>query len=232
MIILQEPPFHILHPWRQCGRKQQCLNSVSIHIGRQNCFHIFNKSHVQHLITFIEHSELQIFQVQRSTFDMVLYPSWRSNHNIKPPAQCSLLWPIWCSSIQADCVERCSLGKMLKIRRHLLRKLTCWSKNHNRWIPSVRTSALMPILGQTLNNRQDKCQRFTAPSASTPHQILSIHQRLKTLCLDRKQRFNALLAQKRLQRGTEIEVIDTQWVHCFNSGDRRIAFCLLRCLTT
>jgi len=41
-------------------------------------FYIINKAHAQHLIGFIQHQPLDIFQLQTAPVKQVYHPSWRS----------------------------------------------------------------------------------------------------------------------------------------------------------
>jgi hypothetical protein len=55
-IFLQEALLYVLHPGGQGGTEQQGLDILSP-TGVQNELHIVHKTHVEHLVTLVQHTE-------------------------------------------------------------------------------------------------------------------------------------------------------------------------------
>ena len=65
------------------GRKEQGLTIFGRHVG-QNAPNVREKSHVEHLIGFVDHQHFQVGKINGPSIDMVQQPSGAGHHNLGP----------------------------------------------------------------------------------------------------------------------------------------------------
>ena len=78
-----------LNRWRQGSRKSQNLTFTGNLL--EDPLDVFDESHSQHLISFVEDKRLKLSQIQRASAKMIHHASRRANDDLNAAAQGTVL---------------------------------------------------------------------------------------------------------------------------------------------
>ena len=77
--------------WRQGGREHHCLAAVGS--GLEDLLDVFGEAHIEHLVGFVEHHDLNVGKGKRAAGDVIHRSAGRGHHHVDALAQGLQLTP-------------------------------------------------------------------------------------------------------------------------------------------
>ena len=127
--------------FRNGRREHQCPALLTGSI--ENFFKIFAETHVEHFVRFIENRCTQIFEVERSAFQVIAQTARRSNDDMRAAAQLTpFLGSIHAANAGRD-LRACWLIEPCQFATHLQRKLAGRCDDQSQWFDQKRETTVV-----------------------------------------------------------------------------------------
>ena len=139
------------------------------HLG-QDVLNVVYEAHVEHLIGFVKDAETYAVKVQRSTFQMVLYPSWSANDYVGSFFEAFELDVVGGSSIDCKSPYVAVGSKALYLVAYLDAQLPCRHKHQGSCL--MCPFSCFVLLVQLFKNWKGERCRFAGSRLCLTYQVL------------------------------------------------------------
>ncbi len=169
---------------RHGGREEQSL--PLLRQFRHDAPDRVDEAHVEHLVGFVEHEDLDLVEAQRAAVEMVEQAAWRRHQDVDAARQGLRLLPDRNAAEHHGNGELCVAPIGLEAFGDLARELACRRENEGpagSWLRPARIGG-----GQALQDRQRERRRLAGAGLRDPAKVLAGENLRDGLRLDRGRR--------------------------------------------